>query len=149
MQPKFIGTITDGQFVPERAAQYKEHLAAFEGKRVESIIQRIQRPKTNPQNRYFHGVVVPFVAKLAGYNPEYKRDLQIVRDSLKSDYGPKINVPSFVDMPPWTSLARSSRGIPRGQGQATPLPPLLPDWAREIKYAVPKGNQAYREPFAE
>lgn len=46
--------------------------AKFEGKEAELILRAPQKRTTDPQRRYYFGVIVAMVCEAAGYGPEYK-----------------------------------------------------------------------------
>jgi hypothetical protein len=39
----------------------KDAIASFEGKNIEITIEKAKKKRSNPQNSYFHGVVLPIV----------------------------------------------------------------------------------------
>jgi len=71
---KYPGTITNREFVPEDPAGLAAYLATFpENAAVECIIRKQRKEKSNQQNRYYRGVVVPIIGDALGYAP-YEND---------------------------------------------------------------------------
>ena len=65
---KYRGTISNGAFVPEDPDSYANYLRSFPDKAaVESIVRKERREKSNQQNRYYRGVVVPCIGDALGY----------------------------------------------------------------------------------
>ena len=88
-----------GSMRPDDPIAYRKYCKQFfAGQRVLFGLQPIEpdKPKTLNQNAFFHGVAVPFIAELAGYNPNYSKDLVSVRNALKESFGPKVEVVSFI-----------------------------------------------------
>lgn len=56
---KLITGITNGK--PERLEQFFENCKYFEGQKVDVIIERHKTKRTNPQNRYWWGVMLKLV----------------------------------------------------------------------------------------
>lgn len=81
MTPKFPGTITDSCFIPDRPKVHMAYLGTMEGQRVEAIIKKPTKPKTNPQIRYIHGVVFKMIADDFGYDT-----IAPVKKHLKEEY---------------------------------------------------------------
>lgn len=53
----------------KRWTALKQH---FEGKDVEIVMRRPQKKTTDPQRRYYFGVIVAQICEAAGYGPEHK-----------------------------------------------------------------------------
>jgi len=69
--PKFPGTIKDGKPILDNLPKYRAYLSAFkEGARIELILRRATKKRTDPQNRYYWGVVVPMLAEHFGYTKD-------------------------------------------------------------------------------
>lgn len=102
LQPKFRGKIKDGQFVPDWIEQRNAYLEGLEGKEVEEIIGEPEEPKTNPQLRYFHGVICELASEASGYTKEEVKGLlkgYFLTEYIKSPDGKEIPwVPSLADM---------------------------------------------------
>ena len=63
MEKLLITGITNGVLID--ADQFKENLKFFEGKKVDVIIKNHTTKRTNPQNRFWNGVVLPYSEKFS------------------------------------------------------------------------------------
>jgi len=102
MDPKFIGVIRRGDFVPDRPKVFYAFLRGMEGKRVECIIRPPQNPKTLQQLRYFHGVVCKCISDNTGYTVDEVKGLlkgHFLVEYIKGPAGKEIPiVPSLADL---------------------------------------------------
>lgn len=64
------GKIDQGTFSPDAPKQYNSALSKLEGKRVEVKVEEYKKHRSNPQNSYYWGVVIPMVSKELGYTKE-------------------------------------------------------------------------------
>lgn len=83
MTPVFLGQINDGVLSLDKAGQFKQYLHSLNGKRVELTVEKLKHPRTNSQNRYYHGVVVKLIAEHTDHDPEQ------VHEALKQLHSPK------------------------------------------------------------
>lgn len=97
LTPIFTGKVNrEGRIKVINATRFHNYLKCnFKDRDVQFVVEKLQRKKTSPQNRFFHGVVVPAVTDWAGYNENSNKDLRLVREALKNDFGPKIEVVSM------------------------------------------------------
>lgn len=58
MKHTYYTTVTSGRL----SQGWQNAVDSFEGQRVEVTIQKAKKKRSNPQNAYFHGVVLPLVA---------------------------------------------------------------------------------------
>jgi hypothetical protein len=58
----YTGTVTDGQLKLQNHRRFLEECKQFEGKQVELTLRRKQSRRSDQQNRYYWGAVVPIVA---------------------------------------------------------------------------------------
>ena len=79
--------LKNGGIVFENIKERVRFIKSLSGKKIVETIKIEARSKTPAQNKYYHGVVVPFFAEQAGYKHDYSLDLEIVRDELKSRCG--------------------------------------------------------------
>jgi len=70
MIPKLTGTVKHGKLIPENPEAHRVLLSRHEGKRVHYTIKRFTHSKSNNQNRYYRGVVVPILADYWGYTED-------------------------------------------------------------------------------
>lgn len=69
--PKFPGTIKNGKPILDNLPKYRAYLSAFkEEARIELILRKQAKKRTDPQNRYYWGVVVPMLSEHFGYTKE-------------------------------------------------------------------------------
>lgn len=86
---EFVGFIKEGQFAPVVRDQVANGLKQFEGKRVAVTIKEVKRRRSNSQNAFYFGFVVPpIVAMLRSYGNDVGNDE--VHDYLKQEVG-KLN----------------------------------------------------------
>ncbi len=57
MKLEFYTTVTNGRLT----STWQNAVNSFEGQRVAVTIQKAKKKRSNPQNAYFHGCVVPIV----------------------------------------------------------------------------------------
>jgi hypothetical protein len=69
--PHLPATIKQGKLHFDNLEQFKDYLRTFpDEKRVEVTVDKVKHPRSNQQNRYYHGVVVKLIAKHTGYPVE-------------------------------------------------------------------------------
>lgn len=97
LTPIFTGKVNrEGRIKVINATRFHNYLRCnFKDRDVQFVVEKLQRKKTSPQNRFFHGVVIQFVAECAGYNPDSNADLSLIREAIKNDFGPKIEIISM------------------------------------------------------
>lgn len=67
---KFYGKVIHGKFVPHDFNSFRHAHILLEGQDAEVTIDRRKRQRSNQQNRYYHGVIVPILADHFGYTAE-------------------------------------------------------------------------------
>ena len=67
--PIFRGTVTHGRIVLDNRDRFREHLAAHEGKRIELTLREKQETVTDPQRRFYQGVVIKMISEKTGDTP--------------------------------------------------------------------------------
>lgn len=75
MLKKYGGIVRGGKFLPDEPRMFREAFYSHEGKRVSVIVARERKHRTNPQNRYYWGVVVALLSDNTGYTPDEMNDL--------------------------------------------------------------------------
>lgn len=69
--PKFPGTIKSGKPILDNLYKYRAYLAGFkEGTRIELVLRRQTKRRTDPQNKYYWGCIVPILGEHFGYTKE-------------------------------------------------------------------------------
>ena len=72
--PRFYGLSTEGNVKFERWPDVSRYLTTMDGKRVEIVIKPYKPRRSNPQNRYYHGVIIPVLAEYFGYTHDEMHD---------------------------------------------------------------------------
>ena len=70
MNPIFLGTVKQGKLSFNNLQQFTDYLKSLGEKSVEIIVRKIIRIRSNNQNRYYWGVVVPLLVNATGYTTE-------------------------------------------------------------------------------
>jgi len=65
--PIFKGTCKKGKPVLADSEKWFLHLCTLDGKECEFIARKKSKRKTNKENKYFRGIVVPLIAQHCGY----------------------------------------------------------------------------------
>ena len=101
---KFKAKVSNGKLVLPSTKLFRENLKNFEGKEVDLIIQRHRKTRTNQQNRYYWGAIIPILAEHFGYeDDELHQALKWI--FLRKKFGPlptvisttKLNTAQFTD----------------------------------------------------
>lgn len=58
---RYIGSVVDGQLKIVHRAQFDADLSGFEGSRVIITLRKYRKTRSNKQNAYYHGCVIPYV----------------------------------------------------------------------------------------
>lgn len=69
-------------------AAVKTHLLKMKGKTVQITIEERKKRRSNPQNAYYHGVVLKMIADFCGYRGE--DEIAGIHEELKRKFLPKI-----------------------------------------------------------
>ena len=64
---KFYGLSKNGNITFERWHDFSSHLRTLDGNRLEIVVRPYKPKRSNPQNRYYHGVIIPILADHFGY----------------------------------------------------------------------------------
>ena len=70
----FFGVIKGGKVVFNKITEFSSYLAGLEGKDVEIIVRKIRKDRSNPQNRYYWGVVINLLCECTGYSDAEMHD---------------------------------------------------------------------------
>lgn len=108
--PVFVGAVDEkGKLVlPESVrALLACYLHTLAGKPVDVIVRQHRDQRTNPQNRYYFGVVVPLIADSCGYEVDEMHELLAMRflrieddpvtGSPRRKHTPDTNTKEFAD----------------------------------------------------
>lgn len=66
----FPGEVKQGNLVLDNRAKFQHFVKGFEGKKIEVILRKRKKQRSDPQNRYYWGVVIDILGKTFGYEPE-------------------------------------------------------------------------------
>ena len=69
-----FGIVKSGKFVPDNPELFKKAFWLFEGKSVEVIVRKKRKRRSNNQNAYYWGVVLPLIADRTGYTIDESHD---------------------------------------------------------------------------
>ena len=86
MTPVFLGTIQEDKLTLDKSEQFKQYLHTLNGKRVELTVEKLKHPRSNNQNRYFHGVTCKVISDSTG------TDLEVVKNFLRQSLEPKYSL---------------------------------------------------------
>jgi len=70
MTPIFHGKIDSGKIVFDTAVKFNSYLETLDGKRVEVVVRKERSQRSNNQNSYYWGVVLPILGDYFGYEPD-------------------------------------------------------------------------------
>jgi len=74
MIPIFHGKIDLGKLSLDTPGKYTSYLETLEGKRIEVVVRKERSQRSNNQNAYYWGVVIPILGDYFGYNFEEMHD---------------------------------------------------------------------------
>jgi hypothetical protein len=83
VNPILFGKVERGKLILDYPEQLVVRLASLEGKRVEVIVRKETKTRTNQQNRYLFGVVYAIISDCTGYDPEQVHDAMKVKFASK------------------------------------------------------------------
>ncbi len=83
MNPILYGKVERGKLVLDYPTQFVVRLASLEGKRVEVIVRRETKTRSNQQNRYLWGIVYAIISDSTGYDPEQVHDAMKIKFASK------------------------------------------------------------------
>ncbi len=80
------GSVSDGRLILSNRKRFDDDIKQFEGKRVEVVISKLNKRKSNEQNRYLWGVVYP--CALRGFQDAGHSglDLNDIHEYFKGQY---------------------------------------------------------------
>jgi len=72
INPIFKGSIKNAQVLPNDMVRYHEYLESFEnGTEIEIVVRKPGKPpRSNPQNRYYFGVILPLISDHTGHTKD-------------------------------------------------------------------------------
>ena len=87
MIPKFTGIVQDGkiEFYTGQKTYLNNWIKTLEGERVVLQIKKYRPQRTDPQNRYLHGVVFKVLADHTGYTLEEIKEAMKIKFASKTD----------------------------------------------------------------
>jgi len=107
----YFGSVKDGALKINNRNNLLLDLQSLEGKEIEIKISKKKKTRSNLQNRYYWGCVIPIVKQGlidAGYEREKINNSDIVHEFLKSMFCPKVEVANedtgeILELPPTTT----------------------------------------------
>lgn len=67
MNPIFIGKIENSRLVLDNPERFTQYLSTLNKKIVRVIVEKIKKPRTRKENRYYWGVVIKLLCETTGY----------------------------------------------------------------------------------
>ena len=122
--PIFRGAVQQGKLKLERPKRFAELLAKLEGAQIELVLRKYRCKRSNPQNRYYWGVVIDLLAEHCGYEPEEMHDalkqkfLQIHGDTAL----PTVRSTASLNTLEFTNYIESIRHLAAEMGVYIPDP---------------------------
>ena len=99
MKPKlkFSGIVKNGKYEPDNPVAFVVHVKSMEGKKVNVIMNlwREFKPRSNNENSYFHGVVLPILSELTGYTEDEMK--AVVKFKFKIQHTSTLSTAEFED----------------------------------------------------
>lgn len=140
----YIGSVSESGEIKLPGDRMRKELAkAFPGKQIELTVTRKKKTRSNPQNRYYWGVVVNILAHFfSEWNPEMLISPEIVHEWAKDEFLPvvlndepqKINTPDGErEIRPTTRLLTTA--------QFLDYIALIQKWASEREIYIPDPNE--------
>lgn len=68
--PVFTGTVSGRKLVLDKTHEFGKHLESLHGAPVEVIVQKRRKKRSDSQNRYYWGVLIPELCNYFGYEKE-------------------------------------------------------------------------------
>jgi hypothetical protein len=128
--PIFLGFVKNGKLIFKELELFKIYLHSLEGKSLDIIVRLVRKDRSNQENRYYRGVVVPMISEHTGYTPEE------VHEFLKLKFLSKIIV-----------LAGKDERIPRSSTELSTIEwekwmTEIREWAaQELSLVIPEPKQ--------
>jgi hypothetical protein len=89
MTPRFLASIQDGKFIYQNPDLLKERIKKLNGKEVWVSLVQKRKGRSNKQNRYYWGALLPILCSEIG-ELEDEMDL-ILRKKFLKEYVPKLH----------------------------------------------------------
>ena len=124
MDPIFQGTIRNGQIYLEAPSRFANLKAALEGQQIDLVLRKHRKKRSNPQNAYFHGVVLKLFAEFLGYEPEELKDalkFKFLRTHTDGDL-PGVRRTRDLNTAEFTEFVEQCRRLAAGMGLDIPSP---------------------------
>ncbi len=68
------GKVKKGKFCPYDSTAFRLSFAKLEGKEVEVVVRKKKKHRSNPQNKYYWGIVIDIVSGATGFTPQEAHD---------------------------------------------------------------------------
>jgi len=81
MDKVFSGTIEDKRLKLEDPDGFKDRIKSFkDGSKVSLVLKKHKKQRSNNQNRYYWGVVLPIISEYVGYRSD---EVEMLHDNLR------------------------------------------------------------------
>lgn len=139
----YYGSVKDGKILLPRKKFQEEVTRQFEGKRIEVTVQKKKRKRSNEQNKYYRGVVIPILAYTF---KEWNKDIEITNE-IVHNWAKDRFLPMVTD---WEDLIIKT---PEGEKEMTKTTTrlstvqfmdyiaLIQQWAAEFGIYIPDPNE--------
>lgn len=98
----FYGIVRAGKLILENRKGFMDHIGQFEGMRVALDLDQFKDTRSERQNKYYWGVVIPIFADFFGMDPVEAHEAlkwEHLRKSIKDREGnPRITIRSTASM---------------------------------------------------
>ncbi len=123
MQPLFKGKIERGVLTLENPARYRQHLRSLEGKEVSLVVRPARKEPSDPQRKYYFGVVVALCGEHLGYSKDEMHEaFKVALLMDRTGPLPKVGRFSTLDSAERTRFIDDARRIAAEVGCQTPNP---------------------------
>ena len=80
LSPMVYGTVEGGKLIADEPELLKAAFRCHEGKRISLEVKRFRPKRSDPQNKYYWGVIVKMISDEMGYDEE---DKETIHEKLK------------------------------------------------------------------
>ncbi len=81
----FTGTISKGKEVLDAPHRYAVHKATLEGQKIEIILRKRTKQRSNPQNNAYWGIAVKILSNHTGFSEEE------IHEALKQKFASRVD----------------------------------------------------------
>ena len=85
MSPIFKGMVENGKLKLDNPFRYAVKLSLLNGKRIELVLRKEKKQRTNPQNAYYHAVIVKMLEERTGYSHDEMHEALKIQFASRPD----------------------------------------------------------------